>query len=423
VFSPLIHLKKFMQAPLQFMSDMHAQHGDFFALYLGHKKFHFIRHPDLIEHVLHSEAQKFQKSRLIFDKIKPITGENGLVQLEGSSWQEMRDKTGQVFNKTYLDRYINIIHDCTDEMVAQLHRDITQYSLVDMSSLAINNTINIAVRIFCGVEHDSDAEKIAENFIKLNALCGLRMRRILHYPSLFPGSLEDRIKRARSELDCIFTRLIADAKNASQHSLLAELNSSLRECPKKNILIKDQMMTFIFAGFETTAASLAFCLYLLGKHQNQQKLLRNEKKAGNNEYTTCVYREALRLYPPAYMLAREVTTSHVVHKVTLKKGDNIIISLFGAQRHPDFWTDSEDFLPQRFAKTNNVEQHRFSFLPFGYGKRVCSGMQLAMMEASIIIDKLISQFSFSSAENSNLQLDAMVTLHPGGPIHLKVESL
>jgi cytochrome P450 len=126
VFSPLIHLKKFMQAPLQFMSDMHAQHGDFFALYLGHKKFHFIRHPDLIEHVLHSEAQKFQKSRLIFDKIKPITGENGLVQLEGSSWQEMRDKTGQVFNKTYLDRYINIIHDCTDEMVAQLHRDITQ---------------------------------------------------------------------------------------------------------------------------------------------------------------------------------------------------------------------------------------------------------------------------------------------------------
>lgn len=415
--------RNFTHDPLSFMHEMHDRHGELFSLYLGYKKFHFMCHPEAAEHVLNTYANHYRKSRLIFDKIKPITGNSGLVQLEGDDWDQMRQLTSEVFHRAYLDYYVSIITQYTDKLVAQIHRDLNGSNTIDISSLMIRNTINIAVKIFCGNSHDQQADIIASKFIELNSLCGHRMRRVISFPLFIPTTLNRRITRIRNELNDIFTRLIGITTLDSSLSLLAKLSIGLKGHKNKNDLIKNQMMTFIFAGYETTAASLAFCFYLLAKHQYHQQKIRDELGGGSSKHAACVYREALRLYPPAYMLAREVLQENEFNGLVLKKGENLILSLYEIHRHKKYWVNGDDFTPERFLKANYSDRHKFSFIPFGYGKRVCSGMQLAFIEAGIVLEKILKDFRFSLQDKVSLSVEAMVTLHPKGALNLMVEAI
>lgn len=416
------NLKHFVDEPLVFMRDMHEKHGDFFSLYLGHKKFYFVSHPELAEHILNSNADNYRKSRLIFDKIKPITGNQGLVQLEGDAWQAMRRITGEVFHKKYIDGYVEMINAFTDDLVLHLKEAIQSTNTIDISALMINYAMTIAVRIFFGIDYDEKADLIAKKFIELNKLCGLRMRSIFTLPLSLPTPLNRKIKYTQAELRNCFNELILSAKNNSNLSLLTKLYSSLKNQKKASDVIQDQMMTFIFAGYETSAASFAFCFYLLAKYPLHQQMIREETGVGSSVYVQAAYREALRLYPPAYMLAREVMHDHRLADAWLRKKDNVIVSLYKMHRHQHFWPNADQYMPRRFLPSNHHENHKFAFLPFGYCKRVCSGMQLAMIEATIVIKKLLQHFTFSLPdEDKGLQVKALVTLHPKNQVNLNID--
>jgi enediyne biosynthesis protein E7 len=425
--SAIQNLRHFVNDPLSFMHEVHEKNGDLCSLYLGHKKFHFMFTPELAEHVLNTNASYYRKSRLIFNKIKPITGKSGLVQLEGDHWSQMRQMTSEVFHRTYLDDYIHIINQYTDKLVAQIKKHLETSNTVDISSLMIRNTINIAVKIFCGHSQDKQANIIADKFIELNSLCGRRMRQVISCSLIVPTALNRNINRIRRELSATFDELITTASHGDHLNLLAKLSHGLQGQQNKNDLIKDQMMTFIFAGYETTAASLAFCFYLLAKYKPHQQKIRDGSLIGSSEHAGCAYREALRLYPPAYMLAREVLQDDQLEALAVKKGDNLILSLYEIHRHTNYWKNANEFIPERFLKTNHsgtsANRHKFAFIPFGYGKRICSGMQLAFIEASIVLEKLLSHFTFSLSKHSNLAIEAMVTLHPKGEVNLIVEAI
>lgn len=406
----IYYLRQFIRDPLLFMQNEHANRGDYFSLHLGHKKFHFLKHPNDIQHVLDSEVSHFRKSRLIFNKIKPITGENGLVQLEGENWQTMRGITSEVFHRQYLDRYVQIINEYTDDLITAFKLNPT----IDAAAAMIHYTIKIAIKVFLGVENEAETAIIAKHFISLNHACGLRMRRVLNLPLLLPTSLNRQILYSRNEIKARIIKLIMLAKHG-QTSLLSILKHALPDNPE---LIYDQLMTFIFAGYETSAASLTFSLYLLAKHPEWQSRIRESQQS---EAVVAVYREALRLYPPAYMLAREVTHAHLMGEHSLRKADNVIISVRETHRHHDYWHESHSFLPERFLKTNPVKRHKFSFIPFGYGKRICSGMQLAMIEAEIVLTRVIQQFHFKLTDDADLPIASMVTLHPNKPVKLTIE--
>ncbi len=423
MLSAIHNLRCFVRDPLLFMNNQHKIHGDFFSVYLGHKRFHFARHPVLAEHVLATHVSDYRKSRLIFDKIKPITGDDGLVQLEGSAWQDMRDITSEMFHKQHLDRYLVIINQYAEKLIDDLMQEIQRGAVVDIAAVMTRYTINIAVRLFFGFTSDKHARMIADNFIELNYLCGLRMRQIISLPLKVPTALNNKIRCARARIEACIEQLMAAKDDSHDDCLLSRLGVKLPANQHGMRLIKDQMMTFMFAGYETTAASLSFCLYLLASHQDAQQQASEEAQAGKTEYINAVYREALRLYPPAYMLAREALHEHQLADAKVKKGDNLILSLFELHRHPAFWQDSHQFIPARFLQPSHGETSRFAFFPFGYGKRVCSGMQLAMMEAAVILQALITHFKFKLPENSELKLEAMVTLHPQGRLDLLIERL
>lgn len=416
-FEAMTNLRHFINDPLKFMNQVHQKQGEIAVVFLGPKKFYFIRHLGAVEEILNSKAHHYKKSRLIFNKIKPITGERGLVQLESDEWSEMRQITNKAFYKHHLENYSNIIHSYVESLIQTLRDSIKLTSHVDFSQLMIQYTINIGIRILFGKFHKTTCERIANKFIALNHLCGLKMRQLINMPLIFPTQLNKNILKLQRELEKDINDLIDSGLNDNEFSLLSELNESLKNHRLAKQLIKEQMMTFIFAGYETTAASLSFCFYLLAKHPHYQEKIRQQLP----NYTSYVYKEALRLYPPAYMLAREVVHPNQLFHYHLKKGQNIILSIHEIHKHNLYWENPDEFKPERFSKSN--ELNKFSYLPFGYGKRICSGIQLAMMEANVILEKLINNFNFTLPKNSELRVEAMVTLHPKNNLNLIVESI
>jgi len=400
----LKQLKSFIQDPLIFITNQHKEQGDFFTMNFGIKKIHFACHPKYAEAMLGAKADQFHKSRLIFNKIRPITGRRGLVQLENNEWTRMRKITNDIFQRQYMARYPEMMIYYLDKECEKIGRE----AVINIMALMTSYTLKTALNVIFGAVNSEIAESFSSLFLELNAHCGLRMRSLLNFPSI-------RIYRIQRELRAKIVALI-DSKHTEDVSLLSVLRQKITMRDNDaTVLIVDQLMTFLFAGFETTAASLTSCLYLIAKHPElEEKIIRDDDK---KSYTTAVYKEALRLYPPAWMLARQAVTDTLLCEQNIAKGDNIFLSVREIQRHPECWDSPDSCKPERFLLD---DKPRFSFIPFGMGKRICSGHAMAMMEAVLAISRLCQLYQFSLPGNQPLKIQAMVTLHPAGNVNLRV---
>ena len=370
----ITHLKQFIRNPIEFTTEIQKAHGDFFPLYLGHKKFYFAYLPEHAKQILGTHANHYKKSRLIFDKITPITGMRGLVQLEGPEWLAIRKITNEITQRQAINEYLPILNQYLDKIIPTLDNHAYHKTTFDMSAIMISYTIKSMARIVFGFECDQQVDALAKKFIELNHLCGIKMRSIISLPLSIPTNVNRAINKTRRWLiRAVEALIIQMQKNPGQYqtNLLSVLLTKLpKDYKHYSEMIHDQVMTFLFAGYETTAASLAFCFYLLGENKDAQKSIRDEAHYDsasvgdirNLTYTSAVYREALRLFPPAWILAREVASNHILSKQKLSVGDNIILCVREIHRHNHFWSNPDVFMPERFLLENH-EMHKFSFIP------------------------------------------------------------
>ncbi|WP_419419015.1 cytochrome P450 [Legionella sp. D16C41] len=415
----LIHLKQFINRPIPFLHQQWLMQGDLASIQLGYKKLFVITEPNLTKAILTDD--NYQKCRLIFDKIIPVTGRKGIVQLEGEAWEAVRKLTQPNFHRVALENYLQIF----EKNITNLHLSKHQGSEVDCFGIMANYALGSIINIVLGIDYDTSAHNIARSFILLNQQCGKKLRTLFDWPTWIPTPTNRFINKTRGELISAIKNLsyTANPNHCPFYTSLTKLNS-------KSLLL-DQLTTFLFAGFETTAASLAFTFYLLSKHQEVQAKVYQEVKqvlTGNPlitlgslkslKYTQAVYQESLRLYPPAWILAREVKKSTRLNGHNLKPGNIILINIRDLHRHPDYWSRPNMFYPERFI-THSID-HKYVYIPFGMGKRICSGYQLTMIEAVYLIAKLIFDFQFELTECDSLKTQAMITQHPKSTIKLVI---
>jgi cytochrome P450 len=199
-----------------------------------------------------------------------------------------------------------------------------------------------------------------------------------------------------------------------------------------NTEIRDNLLTFIAAGHETTALALTWSFYLLALHPEWQEALNNEIKMvcgdsdiGPNELkkfilTEQVINEAMRLYPPAPAIDRIATEDISFNGIDINKGDFIVIGIMPLHRHQSLWNNPDSFDPSRFSSDQVKARHRYGFIPFSGGPRVCIGLRFAMMEAIIILAKLVRAFKFSIVNETPVQLVSRITLRPEGGMQMEI---
>lgn len=433
MFQALENLKRFQSDPIAFIKALDC--GAIARVPLGPKRFHFIFDEEAAEHVLLKNVTNYKKSRLIFDKIVPITGKKGIVQLEDEEWNLWRFRTGPMFSKEALNGYTEIITHNLAQAIKKLDAAALLKERIDIRELFVSYTINSAVQILLGCTNNELSEHIARDFMELNFLCGQRMRNFLSLPLFIKSAHNKTIALLQKRLRANIAQLIVHAASPSHPpSLIKHLVQTSPE--KNNGDITDQLMTFLFAGFETTAASLTFCFYLLATSKDAQEFIRKESanfKEGQNleldqirgyNYTIAAYKEALRLFPPAWILARQAGRDDIIGSHIVKKHDNIIICIRQIHRKSELWTDPHSFVPERFMVKDEQaawRKNKCAFIPFGVGQRICSGHQLAMLEAINAIVQLCRQFVFSHEFNYEIPIEAMVTLMPKNPVFVKAE--
>ena len=412
----------FSDDPLAVFSRWAREFGDIFYYRAGWINVYFLNHPDMIEAVLVSQAQHFAKDKVIQNS-RWFLGE-GLLTSEGPEWRRQRRLCQPAFHRSRLASYGQIMTTYAEEMLATWRdgdvRDIHQ----EMMQL----TMRIVAKVLFGVEVKQDTERVAGALnVLMRHTSGGRMilpPALLHLP--FPALL--RVKRAVREIDEIVNRIIRQRRACDEDTgdLLSMLIASRDEdgSHMTDRQLRDEIMTFLLAGHETTAVSLSWTWYLLSQHPEAGQKLRQElddvlggrtpqlEDLARLPYTDKVVKESMRLYPPAWSLARAVTKEIELAGYPLPAGSNVVMSPWIMHRDPRFFENPSQFDPDRWTPETTQRLPRFAYFPFGGGPRLCIGASFATMEACLILAAIAQRFQLRLVPGHPVAPQPGITLRP-----------
>jgi len=415
----ILNLINVNKDPVCFFRTQINQKGDLFKINFPGFEFNYLLHPDGIQYVLEKNHMNYKKSK-VYDSLKLALG-NGLLTSDGEFWKKQRKTIQPLFNTNFIEQMCTDMSVAIDEFMHAIGN-----SPVDLTSKLANLTIDIAARAFFATTEIQFSEFIS---MKTNEINKFMNQRVLFpfIPMWLPLASHRRFNRSMIEINEKVKSLIVDAtKNDMQPSLLSMLATSKSISDET---IRDEVLTFLIAGHETTTNAMSFLLYLLSKYPEVKQRVKEETELYVREdnpqykslqkltYTKAVINEVLRLFPPAWLISRESIDEDEVMGFVVPSKSVINIPTFLVQRHEVFWDKPNVFNPERFLGNDN--RHKFSFLPFGGGPRFCIGMQFAYTEIMIFLVKLF-RFSDFRVFNQHVDLDFLITLRPKNKINFQL---
>lgn len=382
-------LLEFADAPLAAFARVAGQgHARVVGLPHGRFRFHFVDDPHLAQRIL--LAKEFRHDPMVYEQLRPITGDQGMVQLVGAESKDLRLALRPLLGAEGMQ----VLETLVDEEIDRMLRDWTAArSETSLTDAIYGLTWRINYRYICGDDRLAYSDELFDAFRVIGHLCGARMRRLVPTPRWLPTEENRRLTAAHARAVRLLNEVMA-SQSGDRVSVLSLL-------PKGSLAL-DQLTTLMWAGHETTACGIISSLRHLSEDPGLQ-----ERTAGNRKQATRVFKEAIRLHPPAYMLVRQVKTSTEINGARFAKGDHVIISLYNMQRRADLFPDPERFDPGRFDDKANP----LGYLPFGLGGKRCFGEPISYFEASKILAELTSRFVFHPGD-APLTFDTDVTLVP-----------
>jgi cytochrome P450 len=424
-------LRPFQQDRLAFLASL-PPHGDLTYMRLGRAPVYAIHHPDLIRQVLVEQAGKFQKLRLtrrLFNRALRGTADSQLAKTE--AWKKRRELVQAAFHAVQVESYAQTI---TDETQAMLTTPVwNANSSINIYTQLRSLTLHIVMRILFGTRLASNqAEAVMEATSTLQLRASKRFNTLFTTPMWIPTPDNRRIGRAVKTLDRLVEALIAECDTAAapRSDLLATLVASSDTLQLD--AIREELISLLMSGHETTATALTWTCYLLAQNPSVEAKLREELRevlcdrsataadVSRLPYTEAVIKEALRLYPPSWVISRRVVESVTLNNYPIPVGSLVYIVPYSLHRDARWFQDVDQFIPERFLPENSDQIPRYSFLPFGTGPRKCIGSAFAMLEAVLVLTTLLQQVELTLIPGQRIVPEALITLRPQFGIRMKV---
>lgn len=428
--TPLLgHVPLLWRDPLGALLDGMREQGDVVGYDCGTFEMLLVNDAEAVQHVLQKNHRNYRKSRN-YAALRLVLGD-GLLTSEGGAWLRHRKLVQPAFHHRALRRF-------ADEMVRLTADHVGRWAhgeTVDLHREMMELTLRIVGSTLFSADLLDDAEDIGRALDVVLPYAWRRTENPLQLPTWVPTPENLRFRRARNRLD----RLVAELVEARRHMAEPPLDllSMLMEAQDEdgglsNEALRDEILTLVLAGHETTANALTFLGYLLAIHPSTARRLAAEvdevlgERAATHEdvaalpFTTCVVQESLRLFPPAWGFEREAVEADVVGGYPVRPGTVIAVAPYTLHRHRRYWDDPEGFDPDRFTPERSAGRHRFAYLPFGGGPRICIGKGFAMMEAVLIIATVAQRWRLALRPGERLDLEPGITLRPRGGLHFDV---
>jgi cytochrome P450 len=415
------------------LTFIHRQYGAFVRTRLP-LQLYFVADPVCIEEILVKKADSFRKDRTS-RLLSRVVG-NGLLVNEGESWRRQRRLLQPAFHHRQLHSYAAVMVGAIERASATWQTGQVRNVHEDMMGV----TMNIVAAALFGTDVSADAghigRAISELMEEFGRILGLAAR--FQPPAWVPTTTNRRLRASVRKVDELILGII-DARRrsqsgAEQDDLLSLLIRARDEdgSVMTDAQVRDEAVTLFLAGHETTALALTYSLYLLASHPESQARLVAEldRVLGGRtpglgdlealEYTDAVVVESMRLYPPAWAMARQALTDVDIGGYHFRKGAEFVMSPWVLHRDPKSFGDPEAFKPERWDNDLAHRLPRFAYFPFGGGPRVCIGNRFAMMEAKLVLAVAIQRFRFEVTPETGLTLFPSVTLRPQHGVRLRL---
>lgn len=427
-------MPKFQADSIQAMNNMAAEYGDAIRFHaIGPFYGYIFFHPDHNKHILQDNNKNYTKiPHPSLVTLQPVIG-NGLLTSDGEFWRQQRRLAQPAFHKRRLASFAETMTACTERMLARWQPLIDSGEPFDLAHEMMELTLEIVGHTLFSIDITQEAETVGEAFTEVSEYISMLTRRPFSDILVnLPFTPQHRtVKQFTQRLDEVVNQIIEQRRQTPADQMPDDLLTMLMEAEDIDTgqrmddrQLRDEVMTIMLAGHETTALALTWAFYLLAEHPEVYNRLQEEVDRVLNgrlptfadlpelTYTTMVIEETLRLYPPAYAIARFGQGPDQVSGYDLPKNAVVTLSPFLTHRHPDFWEEPERFDPERFTPERKAERHRFAYIPFGAGPRLCIGNNFAMTEAILLLATISQQTGLTLTHRHPVEMDPLITLRP-----------
>ncbi|AGK57627.1 cytochrome P450 family protein [Hyphomicrobium denitrificans 1NES1] len=406
---------------VDFFLDLARTYGPLASFRIGRWRLFLASDPDLIHQVLVTDAKCYIK-HFGARTFKPVLG-NGLVTSEGDFWLRQRRLLQPAFLKAQVQSYAPVMANLAEAMLAKWHTGKSVNLEFEFSSL----TSAIALKTLFGLDDQGDRERIDESLRQVFDLLTARLDMPFQWPLWLPTPTNIRLNRALTDVRHVVDGFIAAGRARPRGSdLLSTMIAAQHDdgTGMSDQQLRDEAMTLYLAGHETTALTLTWSWYLLSQHpaiekklvEEWQRVLSGRAPTPSDltalPYTAAVINEAMRLYPPVYVIGREATTDLELGGYRVKRGYTVLMSQWVNHRDPKYFAEPERFSPERWLNGLAARLPKFVYYPFGGGQRICIGSHFALMEAAIILSTVGQKYKFTLSPDAVIDIKPQITLPP-----------
>src|ERR1051326_4663902 len=427
------HLLDFGHDPLAFLERSVREYGDFVSLRFLHRPVFILNHPDQLEYVLGSHSRNFRKTIGYQTPIMRRLFGHGLLTSEGELWQRQRKLAQPAFHRERIANYAEVVVDFTTRTLNQWKSGQTRAIHVDMRRL----TTEVVTKTLFNSDVPSEINQLGE-------ASGAVMHRFAQQwtgwrllLNLLPTPSGRRFEKVIQQLDAFILGLISERRTSGHDAgdLLSMLLHGKDEEGRgmSDQQLRDELTTLMVAGLDTTALALSWSLYLLSKNPAVDASLAAElltvlggrrpqfSDLPQLRYTELVVKEAMRLYPPAWVIGREAIQDCEIAGYRVPAGASLPMSQWLKHRDSRYFEAPEKFLPERWESESVKKQPKFIYFPFGAGPRICIGSAFAMLEAVLGLATVAQRFRMTAPSDYVVSPWPAITLQPKGGIHLRIE--
>lgn len=418
------------------------RYGDLAAYRRGYRRILFLlHHPDHARHILRDNPGNYVKGMGLAEA-KAVLGE-GLLTSEGAAWARQRDLANPFFSRRQMDPYASAVAGATEGALERWRSSAEAGRPVDVAAEATRLTLDVLGRTLLHADLSGPiADRLSACLSIATRWAVRRATALVPLPASFPSRSNIRFRRALRDLEEIVAEIVDQREQKEPRERSAQpaddlLSTLLREQdPTAGAEARRRFLgaltTFLLAGHETTAATLAWSCHLLALHPEAQSRVREEARAvlqapqpsfqevGALTYTRMVVEESLRLFPPVWMIPRRAIAEDEIAGYSIPPGSDLLISVYTLHRHPAFWPEPERFDPLRFSPERASERAPYSYMPFGTGPRSCVGSSLGLLEATLSLALIARCYRLESVAGEQVVPEPLLTLQPKNGLRLRL---
>lgn len=427
--SPLGSAPAIIRDVKTFALDIWQRYGDIVRFRLLSSPAYALFHPDYLKHVFQDNHRNYDKQFPMLNTIKPLFG-NGLFTNDGESWLHQRRLMQPSFHHKRLAGFGTIMTDATLAMLERWQGADSQQLDIPLEMMRL--TQRVAGLTLFNLDLSDEVDTVGGTFTILLSL--LMKYTFLPFPPLWvPTPRNRRMQSALDVLNNVVYAIISERReqgtdpDMNTQDLLWMLLAARDEETGEGMSdqqLRDEVMTLLLGGYETTSSALSWTWYLLSQNPDAEQRLHAEldtvlggqvptvDRLNDLPYTRMVIQETLRLYPPSFGVTRHAIADDEIGGYHVSANSIIFLTPYYTHRHPSFWEDPERFDPERFTPERSAGRPRFAYAPFGGGPRQCIGNMFAMMEAQLVLATVAQRYQLRLVPNHPVEPKMVFTLRP-----------